>query len=644
MIKLFEKENKFKEIFLITFQICYFLFNFQIFSLIAQDFKGQNEKKWVFPINPNEESYLTGNMGEIRGSHFHAGLDILAAQNTEVHATAEGYISKVIISPYGYGKLLYITHPQRKKMSLYAHLNGFPEALEKYILEKQYTTQSYEIELEFSPEQFPVKAGEVVAFSGNTGFSAGAHLHFEIRDLEENIFNPSLFGFSELPKDTRPPKIQKLALNTLSSDALIEEEFGLWVQGLSPKKNGKYEIEKPIEAWGVLGVELATIDVAEKSSNTYATTKISVFVEGKEIYRFQMSPYNSELARSMNQHINYAFSRKNKAKLQRAYLADGNLFRNFYKANKQQGKLYIYEKKIYNVELKVSDVWGNTSSLKFKIKGKAPKKAVFQADLSPMKERVSYKVFENTLQISAKHLKFGGEKAYFTMYGLRFEVLLFTQKNGEVTYNWDLRKGLPDFVEVGGQIVYFNFYRIIPPKQKWTYRNAKIALHFSEESLFDTLYLEIIHTSRGVRIGNADIPLFKPFTIELYDLPKKFIKEKTAIYWGGSWKQESFWKADTLIAEIRNLGDLMLLEDKKAPTLELIQRIPVPVFKVKDNISGIKTYKAFVNGSFVLMEYEPKLKQLKAKTISKDFDFRNKTFLLELTDGAGNTTKFEEKF
>ena len=136
-----------------------------------------------WPLNLKPE--IVANLGELRNNHWHMGLDIRTAQkeNQMVYAAAAGYIAKIKIEPFGFGRAIYINHPNGLT-TLYAHLNDFNPALEKYVTEQQYKQQTWDITLEFTPQQFPVTKGSFIAYSGNTGGSGGPHVHFEIRDTK----------------------------------------------------------------------------------------------------------------------------------------------------------------------------------------------------------------------------------------------------------------------------------------------------------------------------------------------------------------------------------------------------------------------------------------------------------------------------
>ena len=186
-----------------------FCFLLGSFFVHAQAFSYQ---KGYFQNPLHIKMELVANFGELRANHWHMGLDIRTQQrqNLPVHAAAEGYIARVKIEPGGFGRAIYINHPNGLT-TLYAHLNDFYPPLEQYIKERQYQLQSWEIDEMIPANKFPVKKGTFIAYSGTTGGSQGPHVHFEIRDTKtENCLNPLLFGFP-IP-DAVPPSVYRIAL------------------------------------------------------------------------------------------------------------------------------------------------------------------------------------------------------------------------------------------------------------------------------------------------------------------------------------------------------------------------------------------------------------------------------------------------
>src|SRR5215217_7488067 len=173
--------------------------------------------------NPlNIPMQLVANFGELRANHWHMGLDIRTQQkvNLPVYAAAEGYIARIKIEPGGFGRAIYINHPNGYT-TLYAHLNNFFPALEQYVKAEQYKRESWEVELEIPRQLFPVSKGTFIAYSGSTGGSQGPHVHFEIRDTKtEECLNPLLFGMPII--DDVPPTISRLAIYDRTKSVYVQ--------------------------------------------------------------------------------------------------------------------------------------------------------------------------------------------------------------------------------------------------------------------------------------------------------------------------------------------------------------------------------------------------------------------------------------
>ena len=178
---------------------------------------------------------LSGTFAELRSSHFHAGLDIKTKrrEGLKIYATAEGYVSRIKISHFGYGKVLYITHPNGYT-TVYAHLKKFSETIEAFIKDCQYEKESYEVEVFLNSEELTVLKGEVIAYSGNSGSSGGPHLHFEIRDNKERPINPMLFGMDV--KDTKKPFVLSVFAYPKDENAIINGKNKRIALRLIPKK------------------------------------------------------------------------------------------------------------------------------------------------------------------------------------------------------------------------------------------------------------------------------------------------------------------------------------------------------------------------------------------------------------------------
>ncbi|HEX8041117.1 MAG TPA: M23 family metallopeptidase, partial [Chryseosolibacter sp.] len=214
----------------------------------------------MYPINPGLPGSLAGTMGELRDTHFHSGVDIRTNNviGLPVLASKSGYISRVSVGPTGYGNVIYITHPDGYT-TLYGHLDRFKGNLAEFVLKEHYRRRSANISLTFKPGEFPVKQGDTIAFSGNSGSSGGPHLHFDIRDKNNFALNPlRVESFPEI-KDDLPPSVEKVALVTLDINSRINDRFGRF-EFYAKRVGDDYLLEVPILATGNIGVEILAKD------------------------------------------------------------------------------------------------------------------------------------------------------------------------------------------------------------------------------------------------------------------------------------------------------------------------------------------------------------------------------------------------
>ena len=219
---------------------------------------------------------LSGTFAELRSNHFHSGLDIKTQQRTglNIYAAAGGFVSRIKVSHYGYGKALYITHPNGYT-TVYAHLKKFSKDIEAYVKKHQYDKESYEIELFPNAGDLKIEKDSIVALSGNSGGSGGPHLHFEIRDKAERPMNPMLFGIDI--KDSMNPKISAIYAYPIDENSFINKSNSKKKLRLTPLKNGDYTVEN-IEAFGNIGFGIETNDRQDLAANKNGVSNIQTFV------------------------------------------------------------------------------------------------------------------------------------------------------------------------------------------------------------------------------------------------------------------------------------------------------------------------------------------------------------------------------
>ena len=199
------------------------LFVFSSLNLVAQDISPID---YQFPVNPGQQNFLAGTVGEIRASHFHTGIDVKTGGRIglPVYAVADGYLSRIKVSSSGYGYTLYMQHPNGT-FSVYAHLEAFDTKIANWVIQQQYLKESFEVDLFPKRNQFAFEKGQVIGYTGNTGSSSGPHLHFEIRDANHQPIDVLSLRFKEII-DRIPPVVTQVAFITLEEDARINGFFG----------------------------------------------------------------------------------------------------------------------------------------------------------------------------------------------------------------------------------------------------------------------------------------------------------------------------------------------------------------------------------------------------------------------------------
>ena len=304
---------------------------------------------------------LAGNYGELRPNHFHSGMDIKTQQreNLPVHAAADGYVSRIGVSHTGFGNVLYITHPNGYT-TVYAHLNSFFPALQQYVKKHQYETESWASDLTIPAGMFPVKKGELVAHSGNTGGSAGPHLHFEIRNTQtEKPLNPLLFGFN-VP-DTRAPDVYHIAIYDRDKSIYEQKPILLNVK----KVGGEYITTQPVvrinAAKAVIGV--SAVD-RMTTSNTYGIYEVTLLDNGVPEINFQLDNIGYDESRYINAHVDYKVKKGGGPYYQLLFSLPGNKL-DIYHDLKGDGTVHLEDGAVHDIKLLVKDAYGNTSTVKF---------------------------------------------------------------------------------------------------------------------------------------------------------------------------------------------------------------------------------------------------------------------------------------
>ncbi len=303
---------------------------------------------------------LAGNFGELRPNHFHSGMDIKTQQreNLPVHAAADGYVSRIGVSHTGFGNVLYITHPNGYT-TVYAHLNAFFPALQQYVKKQQYQAESWASDLTIPEGMFPVKKGDFVAWSGNTGGSAGPHLHFEIRNTTtEKPLNPLLFGFDIA--DTKAPDVYRLAIYNREKSIYEQKPLILTLK----KVGGEYVTTQPVVKVNAAkaGIGLSAID-RMNTGNIYGIYEVTLLQNNEPDIDFQLDNIGYDETRYLNAHIDYKIKKGGGPYYQLVFSLPGNKL-DIYHDLKGDGTIHLSDGEVHQVKLLVKDAYGNTSTVK----------------------------------------------------------------------------------------------------------------------------------------------------------------------------------------------------------------------------------------------------------------------------------------
>tara|TARA_B100001113_G_scaffold46121_1_gene32760 strand:+ start:888 stop:2570 length:1683 start_codon:yes stop_codon:yes gene_type:complete len=325
-------------------------------NIILSQNKSANEDIMPLDIPIN----LSGTYGELRSNHFHSGIDIKTkgVEGLNVYSYDNGYVSRIKISHGGYGKALYILHPDGTS-SVYAHLKKFSPKIEKIVKSKQYEKKSYEIEFFPKEKEIKILKNEVIAFSGNTGGTTGPHLHFELRDANQIPFNPLLNSNISI-KDNTPPFVSEL----FYTKDLYDVQNRHKIERIS---NTRY-LADTIKGVGKIGFGVVAFDKHDLANNKNGVSKISTYLNGNNILSISFDSISFNESKHINTFIDYAFFKNNKKRIQKLYVEDYNPLK-FYKTNLNNGYILVNHGESYIYEIHLADANGNTSRLTVPIIG-----------------------------------------------------------------------------------------------------------------------------------------------------------------------------------------------------------------------------------------------------------------------------------
>lgn len=514
-------------------------------TLFAQQIFSNNKYPLTYFRQPLDiiPPALAGSFGEIRGNHFHSGIDFRTNQREgyPVYAVADGYVSRLRVQNSGFGQALYVNHPNGFT-SVYGHVQRFAPKIATIVKNLEYEKKSFEID-EF-PDQMliPVRKGEVIAWSGNRGSSGGPHLHFEIRDSKtEETINPQFFGI-DIP-DNIPPVIYSLYAYKLNGKPFTENtpKQAIAITG----SNGSYKAA-PVSLTGEIGFGVVTTDRHNGLSGLNGVYSIQLELDGKMIYTSALERFAFEDSKAINSHIDYPTFLNTKRSIQKSFVEPGNPL-SIYSNLVNSGKVNFTDGEIHQLKYIITDSKGNASTLSFAVHSGA-------------------------------------------------SALPVTNIPAGIVFGYN-------------KVNEFN--------------NDEIKLVFPLGTLYNDLNFTYKKTSKPAgnawsnihQIHNRYTPLHTGFelSIKADNLPEELREKALIVSTNGSSQGGSFVNG-VVKANPRNFGSFYIAVDTIAPRIiptnisegKSMAGLSKILFKISDNLSGLKNFSGYIDGKWVLMEFDAK--------------------------------------
>jgi len=552
-------------------------FLFLPFLIYSQDFpQDYFQSPLLIPLD------LSGSFGELRSNHFHSGLDFKTkgVEGLPVYAAGDGYVSRIKISVFGYGKAIYITHPNGYT-SVYGHLQKANGAIETYIKSKQYKEQSYEVEMYLFPTELPVKKGDIIAFSGNTGGSGAPHLHFEFRNTKsEEILNPMHFGFKKIINDDRKPVIQGVVVYPLDSTTVNKSQKPININ-FSKQSDGSY-LGTKVQANGRIGFGINAYDFCTNAYNKNGLYKVKAYLNGVLQYQFGFDSFAFDESRYINNFIDYERFHLMGQRIQKLFqLSDYPL--SIVAGNKKDGTIKVNPNSNYNYRIELYDFHENKVEV-----------------LIPIEFASSNPNILNTIQKTPYYVK---------------------------------------------------------AKNEAIFEKSNVSVQIPENAFYNNFYLNFDVNGDILTLHDDSVPVHKNITITFNDVQGLSEEQlsKTFIATLDGYKlsyNKTYRKGNSFTIKTKSLGKYKLAQDTTPPRIYNVNFVEGSTIKdlktisvsVNDLHSDIDTFNAYLNGKWILMEYDYKTKKL-IHNLDDNICVQGRNDLkIVVTDNLQNSTTFESYF
>ncbi len=517
---------------------------------------------------------LSGNFGELRANHFHGGVDFKTqgVVGKPIRCIADGYISRVTVTPGGYGQAVYITH-DNGYTSVYGHLHRFMNGVQQVVEAYQYEHETFAVDLQFDADRFPLKQGEVFALAGNEGYSFGPHLHMEIRKTDTEEYIDPLQFYTDLLKDTTAPK---------ATHVMLYPQAGKGVVNGSPKKkvlalNGQ---QGTVTAWGRIAAGIKAYDYMDGTSNNYGVRSVTLLVDSVEVFRSTVDGFLPNENRMINAWTDYEEYAMRNSWFMRSQILPGNTWR-MLQADDERGVVTINEERPYRFCYVLEDLYGNRRTYGFVVQGK-------KQEIEPLHKGKHY-------------------------------------------LKWNQ-----------GNIVQQPGMSLVIPK----------GMLYEDVDLNCKVIADSLNISYDYQLNDKPVPLHGGCSLvigvrnyPIADTSKYYVARK---YKGRKSSAGGYFEDGFMFANIRELGTYSVAIDTVAPRIVPMNKPQWKTgnirFKIRDAETGIRDYKVYIDGKFVLFKFASKnatLSCMHPDRIKRGLKHRMEVVV---TDYCGNVIREEYQF
>lgn len=585
--------------------------------------------RYTFPI-PTSRG-VSGSFGELRGSTYHFGLDIRTFERSglAVQAAADGYVSRVKVSYSGYGKAIYVQHTSDSNTTVYAHVDSFLAPIQRIIEQRQRNSGVFDQELFFKPTEYPVRAGQVIAWSGNTGASQGPHLHYEVRAANEWPLNPLAYHKLHL-RDVLPPVLSRVAFEPLTADSRVE---GVWEKRvIAPRRSeSAYYHSGVVRISGPVGVEVSAFDRLSGARNQNGLYLIRWLLDDSVRFECRFDRHGWQHLRSMFNYIDARYALRSGIRFQKCYIDEG-MDAPFYARQIDQGRLELTDTAQHRLRVELEDFHGNRATFTTRVQRSAPLASASSTGSSARgpatwEQRRGVVVLRGPLAEAAQAavtvvFADSSRRVLSPAYRTATQVVtLFTLGAGPAPVRFESRSWLAP-IELRGAAV------VVPNQRKVIRVGAHATATLTEKTLFQAAIVETSErpgTSTRVlspiyRVGDWTIPVYQAYRLDI-DL------DEPALAAGYRANQVLLAKVsgrgfDRVGSELRvgnrfsgtvsGFGDFCLVADVSPPQIQANNfragqyvNVPFLKFRLTDDIAGVHPFKISLtlDGAWQVPEY-----------------------------------------